>query len=377
MRILAIVLGAVLLLVVAVGVAAPLVLEGVANDVLATIPDYEARVDDADVSLFGGFAALDGLSVARPGLDSPFVAADRVEVRPVLGALLRGDRIADVTVDGLAIHYVLGVDEARSQLAIDPEWLRRQVERFPATLDGLTVRGGTFHYRDDAASPDVHLVIGDLEVDGANLANLERSEEPLFGRIEVRGRLEGGGRVTAHVRVDPYAEEPRFVVDARIAQVPLAAMNDALRAYGDFDVSSGTFSVTSRVVAEHGAYSGVATPELEDLVVVGRGEARAEKQPALRRVWEALVGTAKDAAEVVTRGQDDEIETVVRFSGRFDEDPALVEILEVLPAAWFGSLERAVRAGSAAVEEAARGATEAGQAAERERGDRRRREKRR
>jgi hypothetical protein len=103
-------------------------------------------------------------------------------------------------------------------------------------------------------------------------------------------------------------------------------------------------------------------------VVVGRGEARAEKQPVLRRLWEAVVGTGKDVAEAVTPGRD-EVETTVRFSGELGDEPALLRVLEVLPAALFGSLERAVEAGGAALGETVEGAAEAGRAA-RERGDR-------
>lgn len=363
MRVLLIILAVLATLFVGTALVAPLVAEAVVDRVLATLPDYEAGVEDADVSLTG-VAALDGLVIAKPGVDHPFVAVDRIEIRPRFGALLRGDRIADVHVEGLVVNYVLGQDAERSQTSIDADWIRRRVEAFPTTVDHLTVRNAALHYRDHAASPDVHLVVDALEVDGTNLANLAGSDEWLFGEIVAHGRVEEHGTVEAHLRLDPYADAPRFTLDAEVRGVPLAAIGDALEAYANFDAEQGTFSAVTHLEARDGAYSGVVTPTVHDLEVVGEREPR--REGPLRAIWEAVVGTAADAVDAVTRGED-VVKADLEVSGRFGEDPALVEVLELLPRAWFGALTRAVRVGGRAADEAVEGATEAGRAAEPER----------
>jgi hypothetical protein len=349
-------------------VATPFIAEKVTDDLLSTMPGYEADVEDVDVSLLGAWSSLDGLVVRRPGaaVSEPFLAVNRVIIRPHLRSWLRGDRVVDMALEGVQVHYVLGPDEASSQTEVDAEWVRELVGRYPVTVDALSMREVEIHYHDVAASPDVHLKV-ELEGEGRNFANLQQRPEPLFADLELRGRVEEQGTLVSQARLDPYAVPPAFEMTSEVRGVPLTALSDATRAYGRFDAEAGTFSVTTKLKGEGGRFEGAATPEVDDVKIV-RPEDLSEKKPVLEKAWEVAVGAAAQVAEAISPGKD-EIELTVPIQGEFGEEPALLQLLRALPEAWFGSLTRAVGEGAEAGEELAEGAEATAEATERERGD--------
>jgi hypothetical protein len=364
--------GILLVLLVGARIAAPWLLEKDLDALFGRIPRYDGGLDDVDISVLGGWVALEGVWIERPdgAVSAPFITVERATLRPQLGAWLRGDQVMDLSVEGFVVHYVLGPTEATSQTELDPEWVRELVAHVPMSVDTLAMRGCTLHYHDQAASPDVHVRI-DLEGEGYNLANLQKRTEPLFAELELRGRVEEHGTLAAQVDLDPYADPPAFELWSEVRGVPLTSLSDALRAYGRFDAEAGTFSVTTRLVAQGGRFDGVATPEVDDVKVM-RLEELGEKRPVLQAAWEVMVGAAAQLAEAVSPGED-EISVDLPIHGEFDDAPALPQILRLLPNAWFGSLTRALGEGAAASEELAKGAAAAAQEADRERADKSRR----
>jgi hypothetical protein len=349
------VLWALVALLIAVQVAAPFVAGEVARRTLGTVPGYTATVGSVTPSLLGQVILRDLRFVRDTGkIREPFLVVDRIRIRPVLGDWLRGRRVVNVVVDGFAVNLVIGPTEAETQTAIDPEWIVRQVAKFPATVDALTM-GGTARYLDTAASPDVDLAIRDVVVDGTNLANRSGSAEPLFGAVDVAGRVMTTGALSASVRVDPYAPVPTFDLVAHLRDLELREIDRALRAYGRFDVKAGRLSVATHIRARDGGYVGVARPVVTDLKV-GTADDDGGKKPNL--AWQAVVGLAAKIGEALTGGGKDTIAVDLPIRGTFGEVPAPIEMLKVLPNAWFGAFTRAadasIGAGRAA-EEAAGG----------------------
>lgn len=361
---------AVLAVLLVVGLlAGPPIAARIIRGVLATAPGYDTSLEGVALRPFRGEAVLHGITFRRAGgtIEEPFLAVDRITVRPVIGAWLRGDRVADVAIEGLVVNVVIGPNEAESQTEIDADWLVPTIEKFPATVDRLVVRGGTITYADTAASPAVKLVVHDLEVDGTNLANRAQSAEELFATVDVRGRVMESGALTAHVAVDPYADAPRFDLASELSSLQMTELNDALRAYGNFDVAAGTFAVTTNIEAKDGAFSGTATPKATDLKIHSP-EDRNDKLP--QRALEAVVGVARTVGEILTPGPKDQIRADVPIRGEFGDTPALLAMLRVLPDAWFGSLKHAAGEGLEAGREAAEGAEGVQDAVEPERADR-------
>jgi hypothetical protein len=348
-------------------VAAPIQALRFLNGVLATAPDYVASADDLDLLPFEGAVAVDGIRFVRPGVADapPFVEIQRVIVTPHLGALLRGDRIVDVRIEAPRIAYVVGATPAKSQTGLEPAWVEAVLRQYPVTVDHLRVVRGTAEYRDVAASPQVSIPITDLSLEGANLANLTHATEEHFAHVEATAQLLGSALDLA-MDLAPYEAAPTFVLRAHARDVPLAGLASALRAYGGFDVQAGTATATIALRAADGRYSGTVEPVLAGVDVVRLSEDRDLRRRPLRLAWEAIVGTAKDLAEIVSPGPQDQVRLPFELEGRFDGPSLVSNLVSVLPKAWFGSLLHAFTSATASAREADRTRAAAVPIAERE-----------
>jgi len=297
---------------------------------------------------------------------SPFLEIQRVIVTPHLGTLLHGDRIVDVVLEAPTLTYVVGPTPATSQTGIDPEWVAAVLRQYPATLDHLRIVRGTVSYHDASASPDVALSLTGLDVIGTNFANLTHVPQEKFAHLTAKGNVLESGALDLDMDLAPYEKAPMFTLHADVRHVPLVQMNNALRAYGNFDVQAGSASVAIAMTAAGGSYSGKVDPVLTDVKVVKLGDEPELKKRPLRFAWEAIIGTAKDVAEVVTPGPNDQVRLPLEIHGRFDGPSLLTNLVDILPKAWFGSLLHAFGTTEAAGEKADRLRKEAVPIAERE-----------
>jgi hypothetical protein len=364
---LGVLLGAVVLLFLAV-VVLPVVALRLVNGVLATAPDYVASAADFDLLPLEGAVAVDGIRFVRPEVPdaAPFLEVQRVVVTPHLGTMLRGDRIIDVVVEAPTITYVVGPTAATSQTGLDPEWVAAVMREYPVTVDHLRLVRGTANYHDVAASPDVALALTGLDVEGTNLANLTHSQEEKFAHVTAKADVLESGELELDMDLAPYQKEPTFELHANVRHVPLVRMNSALRAYGGFDVQAGSASAAITMTASDGAYSGKAEPVLADVKVVKLDEEPELKRKPLKLAWEAIIGTVKDVAEIVSPGPNDQVELPVELKGRFDGPSLIGNLVTLLPKAWFGSLLHAFGTASASGKKADRLREEAVPIAERE-----------
>lgn len=357
---------AVLLLVLVVVV--PIVALRFVNGVLGTAPDYAASAADLDLLPLEGAVAVDGIRFVRPEVPdaSPFLEIQRVIVTPHLGTLLHGDRIVDVALEAPTLTYVVGPTPATSQTGIDPEWVAAVLRQYPATLDHLRIVRGTVSYHDVSASPDVALSLTGLDVIGTNLANLTHVPEEKFAHLSAKGTVLESGALELDMDLAPYERAPTFTLHADVRHVPLVRMNNALRAYGNFDVQAGTASVAIAMTAADGGYSGKVDPVLTDVKVVELSNEPELKKRPFRFAWEAIIGTAKDVAEIVSPGPNDQVRLPVELHGRFHGPSLVTNLVDVLPKAWFGSLLHAFGTTEAAGEKADRLRKETVPIAERE-----------
>src|SRR5436190_800363 len=151
-------LGAFLALVLVVRLLAPIVALRFVNDILATLPDYDAHAADVDLEILSGNIVIRGLEVVRPGVEGPhFLDIDAVVVHPLLQPAMHGEHILDLDLFEPHVAFVVGPDDSRSQLWIDPTWVSDLLRRFPATIDRLGIARGEARYIDESAKPKVDL----------------------------------------------------------------------------------------------------------------------------------------------------------------------------------------------------------------------------
>jgi len=131
----------------------------------------------------------------------------------------------------------------------------------------------------------------------------------------------------------PYANA-KFVLNAEIKNTNLVLLNDFLKAYGNFDVNRGTFSLYTEMAAKDGKFLGYVKPIITDLKVLGPQD---RHDSFFNKIWEALVG----AVGFVFKNQNkDQLATKVTIKGNFKnpQTNTLEAIWEVLQNAFIQAL---------------------------------------
>ena len=102
------------------------------------------------------------------------------------------------------------------------------------------------------------------------------------------------GDFNLHMKLNALADKPTFDLDAELKNTNLVKLNDFLKAYGNFTVNKGEFSLFTEVAASDGKFKGYVKPLIKDLDVLGpedRGESFFQK------AWESIVGAVGSDSE--------------------------------------------------------------------------------
>ncbi|HEX8961017.1 MAG TPA: DUF748 domain-containing protein, partial [Geobacteraceae bacterium] len=163
----------------------------------------------------------------------------------------------------------------------------------------------------ESARHPYRVFLADADLVLSNLSN-KFSEGP--ATMELQGKFMGSGatRVNAHFR--PDRKGPDLDLDVKIEDTRLTDMNDLLNAYGDFDVTAGTFSFYSEVHVKDDKISGYIKPFFKNMKVYDR---RKDKEKTLsHKMYEMLVG---GVAKLLERRPQGEVATKADISGTVEQ----------------------------------------------------------
>lgn len=182
--------------------------------------------------------------------------------------------------------------------------------------------------------PDPHytleVVDTDLRVD--NLSN-HAKRGPATG--DINGRFMGSGPAHAWFTFRPDSQAPNFDLGVEITDTDLTKLNDLFRAYGDFDVAGGRFSLYTEVKVHDNRIDGYIKPLFADIKVY---DAKQDKQEGtLHKMYEGLVG---GVAKLLENSPRDEIATKVTISGPVDNPKmsTLQTVLRLIQNAFFRAI---------------------------------------
>jgi hypothetical protein len=153
-----------------------------------------------------------------------------------------------------------------------------------------------------------------------------------------------GGKLNFDMKIDPLRKLPQFDAKAELTSMDLTKINDFIKAYGNFDVSKGTFSVYAEAAADEGKITGYTKPIIKDVKVLNWKEDK-EKGKPLQPVWEAVVG---GVSWLFKNKSKDQVATRAEFTGEisdpeFDVWEVIGQILRnAFIEALFPSLENSV-----------------------------------
>ena len=285
------------------------VIDGKANFLGEPYPGINARIKLEKVPLdyFKSIIARTNLSI-RNGL---FSASGEAEYAP----RVKRAHLKDLVIEGMTIDYIHSPRTAAAERRRAEQVGRaaREVSKSKMELrvDQVRLIRCTVGLVNEAARNPYRVFLADADLNLSNLSN-NFSQGP--ARAELQGKFMGSGatRVAAHFR--PGHKGTDLDLDVKIEETRMTAMNDLLRAYANFDVAAGTFTLYSELHVKDGAVSGYVKPFFKEMKVYDRRKDKEKK--VSRKMYEILVG---GVARLLERRPHGEVATKADISGTLEK----------------------------------------------------------
>lgn len=243
-----------------------------------------------------------------------FAATGKVEYAPEAKTV----HLKNLTADDLQLDYIHAAETAakEEERAEKIKEVAREVGNKPDILlrvDDLHLTG-QLGMVNKATDPSYRVFLDKLDFRLTNLSNQFSHGE---AKAKLQGAFMGSGRTVVTATFRPETKGPDFDVDVKIEGTELAAMNDLLRVYGNFDVVGGVFSLYSEIRVKNDQVDGYLKPLFKDLDVYDR---RQDKEKGLfREMYEGLVGGVMNLLKNQPR---DQVATKADLSGEVENPEA-------------------------------------------------------
>jgi hypothetical protein len=186
----------------------------------------------------------------------------------------------------------------------------RKLQNKPETLiriDQGELKNSELGFINEAAKPPYRVFVSNSELHLENISNHLREGSAL---VRLTGAFMGTGDTVMSGTFRPEMKSPDFDLAIKIERTKMRTMNDLLRAYGNFDVTAGLFSLYSELKVKNDHVEGYIKPLFKDMQVY---DARQDKEKTLfHKLYEGLVGGVAKLLENTTR---DEVATRTEVSG--------------------------------------------------------------
>jgi hypothetical protein len=255
----------------------------------------------------------------------PVTGRYNVQVR---GGVLSADGHLEYTAEGEteANLKTLTIENARVDYVHTPETTAKEIQVGQAAvktakklqnksdtlirIDHGEIKNSEFAFVNEGAEPTYRVFLSKGELDLDNISN-HLSEGS--GIVKLTGAFMGTGNTVISGTFRPETKSPDFDLAIKIERTQMRAMNNLLRAYGDFDVTAGLFSLYSELRVKNGRVEGYIKPLFRDMKVY---DARQDKEKTLfHKLYEGLVGGVAKLLENTPR---EEVATRTDISGALD-----------------------------------------------------------
>jgi Domain of Unknown Function (DUF748) len=219
------------------------------------------------------------------------------------------------TVQGLQVDYIHTTQSAAAEKERGKQVSRaaQQVSNAPGILlraDEVSIVKSEMGFINKVANPDYRLFLAGLEVQVTNFSN-QLSEGTMVAKVS--GKFMGSGQTTVGATFRPETHGPDFALAASIENTKMQAMNQLLRAHGNFDVVRGFLSLYAEFRVRNGAVRGYVKPLFREMDVYDPRQDR--EKNLFQKIYEGLVGGASQLLENIPR---DEVATKADISGRLE-----------------------------------------------------------
>ncbi|MDN3551175.1 DUF748 domain-containing protein [Mucilaginibacter aquaedulcis] len=307
-----IVLSALLIILLVIRLALPAIVKGYVNKKLNELPGYTGHVEDIDIHLLRGAYVIKGLLLKKntDPAKYPFLQIKHMDLSLEWNALFKGRLVGEVIAETPNIH-ILGTEDISKEPSKE-SWTKTVKALIPMTINKLKINNGRFAYVDLEKKPSVNLHIDHLQLTALNLANVQKTNDPLPSEVTLSGISIGKGHLKAHMRLNLLKEIPDFDMGMQLTSVNLLALNGFLEANIKFDIERGDLDVFSKLKLTDGQVDGFVKPFVKNLKVLNVKKDIKKKGGILRVVKKAVVGLF---AKAVENPNTKKIATVIPIEG--------------------------------------------------------------
>ncbi len=258
--------------------------DGAANFLAQPYPGIKGRLqlEKVPIDHINTLAARSNLSI-HGGL---LRASGEAEYSPkVKNVHLENLTIQSMEMDYTHSQQTAGAEKKRAAVV---EKTARKLSNKPDLLlraDQVSLIGCTLGMVNKAARKPYRVFLTDTDFHLSNFSN-QFSQGPAQARLKAKFMGSGSTIVSATFR--PEKAGPDFDLYLKIGQTQLSAMNNILRAYGNFDVSTGVFSLVMEQHVRNGRISGYIKPFFKEMKVYDRRKDR--ERGFGHQMYEKLVG---------------------------------------------------------------------------------------
>lgn len=328
-------------LMVVARLALPYIILNYANKSLAQLDGYFGHIEDIDLSIIRGAYKIDSIFIhqvdSATGKQTPFLAADMIDLSIEWRSLLKGTLAGKVIVDRPVMRFTKTEVEPK-EIQRDSSDFRQVLEDLmPLEINRLEFRNGEIQYVDNTSRPKVDISMTDVDVVALNLRNSYDSVSLLPATINAQATIYDG-RLEMGMRLNPLADVPTFDLNAEWQHTNLAKLNEFFQAYAKVDVNKGTFGLYAEVAAKDGRFTGYVKPLLEDIDVLGMED---RDDNVLRKAWEGLAGAL---SEVFENQAKETFATKIPLEGKIENPKANIffAIVQILENAFISALQPAI-----------------------------------
>jgi hypothetical protein len=220
--------------------------------------------------------------------------------------------LESLTIQGMSLDYIHSqrTAGAEKRRAVEVEKAARELSNKPGILiraDHIKLEGCNLGMVNQAASKPYRVFLSDTDLEMNNFSN-QFSQGP--AQLRLRAKFMGSGLTTASANFRPETAGQDLDLYVKIGESPLTAMNDVLRAYGNFDVTAGVFSLVTEIHIKNYAINGYIKPFFKDMKVYDK---RKDKGRSIsHKMYEMLVS---GIAVILENRSDQKVATRVNISG--------------------------------------------------------------
>jgi hypothetical protein len=291
-----------------------------ANKQLQHLSEYTGSIGDIDIHLYrGAYVArnivikkIEERSAAKDTI--PFFSASAIDLSIDWASIFKGAIAGSVTLKNPVVNFLSGrhKDENIKQDSSDFQQLLKSL--MPLTINRFEIIDGQIHYIDLGSKPIIDVAMTYIKVIATNFTNVEDKNLLLPARVDAYANTYGG-KFSLNAKFNPLAKQPTFEMITELKSMDLIKVNEFLKAYGNFEVKKGQFSVYAEFAGKEGNFGGYVKPFINDFEV----KKMEEKKGLPQRLWEMLVGTAMNILE---NPKTDKVATKVPIKGKFS-DPGI------------------------------------------------------